>query len=337
MLISSAPFGVTRAGEAVTRYTIQNRNGVTVSVLNYGCTIQQILLPVRRKMMNVVLGYDTLEEYEAGNCYFGALIGRFANRISGGQVRLNGRSYALPKTDRGNYLHGSFHRKLHTADLMADGVVFRGFSPDGEDGFPGNLTYSVSVRLAEYNQLELTYDAVSDADTLVNLTNHTYFNLNGEGNILNHRLKLRAEQFTPVDAQTLPTGEIRSVSKSPMDFRRTKPIGKDIEAPDEQLRLCGGYDHSYILRGGRLPFAELESPQTYIKMVGTTTSPCVQLYTGNYVNQDTAPGLKYPPRAGLCLETQGWPDSPNRPEFPSAVLKAGQPYHQQTTWQFYLP
>ena len=337
MLISSAPFGVTRAGEAVTKYTLQNRNGVTVSILNYGCTIQQILLPVRRKMLNVVLGYDTLAEYEAGTCYFGALIGRCANRIRGGQFRLNGKTVSLPKADGGNYLHGSFHRKVYSADLMGDGVVFRGFSPDGEDGFPGNLTYSVSVRLTEYNQLELTYDAVSDADTIVNLTNHTYFNLNGAGNILNHRLKLRAEQFTPVDAELLPTGEIRSVSRTPMDFRRTKPIGKDIETPDQQLRLGGGYDHNYILRGGRLPFAELESPQTYVKLVCTTTQPAVQLYTGNYVNLDKAPGLKYPPRAGLCLETQLYPDSPNRPEFPSAVLKAGQRYHEQTTWQFYLP
>ncbi len=337
MLISSAPFGVTRAGEAITRYTIQNRNGLTVSILNYGCTIQQLLLPVRRRMLNVVLGYDTLEEYEAGSCYFGALIGRFANRIAGAEFRLKGKVYPLTKNEGENYLHGSFHRKVCDADVMADGVVFRGFSHDGEDGFPGNLRYSFSIRLTEYNQVELTWDAVSDADTPVNLTNHTYFNLNGEGSILNHRLKLRAEQFTPVDAQLLPTGEIRSVSKSPLDFRRTKPIGRDIETPDEQLRLAGGYDHNYVLRGGRLPFAELESPQTYVKLVCATTQPCAQLYTGNYVNRDTAPGLKYPPRAGLCLETQGWPDSPNRPEFPSSVLKAGQTYHQQTTWQFYLP
>ena len=337
MLIFTKPFGVTRLGEAVTQYTLQNRAGVTVSLLNYGCTIRKLLLPVRWRMVNAVLGYDTLAEYEAGSVSMGALVGRCANRISGARFRLNGRTYTLPKNDGENHLHGCFSKKVCSADVLGDGVAFHGFSEDGEDGFPGNLHYTVTVRLTDLNQLELTYDAVSDQDTIVNLTNHTYFNLNGAGTILNHKLKIRADKFTPVDAEKIPNGEIRGVGRTPMDFRRFKRVGKDLDAPDEQLRLCGGYDHNYVLRGGRQPFAELESSDGLLRMLCTTTMPGVQLYTGNYVNQDAAPGLKYPRYAGLCLETQRFPDSPNRPEFPSAVLKKGETYHEQTTFQFLLP
>ena len=337
MLITTEPFGVTAAGEAVTRYTLQNRIGVTASFLNYGCTLQQLLLPVRGRMVNAVLGYDTLSEYEAGSCYFGALVGRYANRISGGQFRLNGRICRLTKNDGENYLHGSFSKKVCDTDVMSDGLVFRGFSPDGEDGFPGNLIYRVSVHLTDFNQIIFTYEAETDAPTVVSLTNHSYFNLDGSGSVLGHRLKLRSDKFTPVDSRLIPTGEVRSVARTAFDFRRGKRLGRDLELPEEQLRLAGGYDHNYVLRSSRLSFAELDAEHSGVRMVCNTTMPGVQLYTGNYVNQDTAPGPKYPPHAGVCLETQRFPNSPNCPTFPSAVLRPGEHYFEQTAYQFLLP
>ena len=337
MLITTEPFGFTAAGEAVTRYTLQNRVGVTASFLNYGCTLQQLLLPVRGRMVNAVLGYDTLAEYEAGSCHFGALVGRYANRIAGGEFTLNGRTYTLPKNDGDNFLHGSFHKKVCDTDVMADGLVFRGFSPDGEDGFPGNLIYRVSVRLTDFNQLIFTYEAETDAPTVVNLTNHSYFNLDGGGSVLGHRLKLRADKFTPVDSHMIPTGEMRSVSRTAFDFRRGKRLGRDLELPEEQLRLGGGYDHNYVLRGSRLSFADLDAEHSGVRMVCTTTQPGVQLYTGNHVSRDKAPGPKYPPHAGVCLETQRFPNSPNCPTFPSAVLRPGERYYEQTSFQFLLP
>lgn len=343
MMITSKIFGTTEAGNLVTCFDMANKNGMVVSVLNYGCTIHRILVPDRNgAKINVALGYDSILGYEEGNCYFGALVGRYANRIRDARFSLNGRTFRLTPNDGKNHLHGIFSKTVFSAYEENGKLIFHHLSTPAEEGFPGNLSVAVRYLLTDDNALVLEYEAETDAETVINLTNHTYFNLNGEGDVMNHSLCLLSELFAECDSETLPTGRLLNVAKTPMDFRSPRTILEAMDLSFEQIELCGGYDHHYLLNHAPdvlTPFAELIGDRSGIRMTAYTTQPGVQLYTGNYVQNDTAPFEKgkrrYKKHAGLCLETQHAPDSPNMPVFPSTVLHPGEKYHQKTVFQFH--
>lgn len=342
-MILSRSFGRTAKCIEVTCYDLTNNHGMVVSVLDYGCTIQRILVPDHQgTMVDVALGYDTIEGYETGNCYFGAFVGRYANRIRNAEFLLNGKRCKLEPNDGVNHLHGVFSKTMFSPSVKSDSLILRYISPSEEEGYPGNLRVAVQYTLTDDNALIMDYRAETDAETVLNFTNHTYFNLNGEGSILNHTLRLSADRFAECDAQTLPTGKLLSVDGTPMDFRCMRAIDENMDLSNSQLRLCGGYDHHYVLDHepcALYRFAELTGDKSGIRMEAETTQPGVQLYTGNYVQNDTAlfgkGGKRYEKHAGLCLETQHAPDSPNQPHFPSAVLRPGEEYHQTTVYRFY--
>ncbi len=337
-MIRTEPFGVTAAGEPVTRFTLQNAAGMAVSVLDYGCTIQRILVPdCAGRLVSVALGYEDLEGYARGSSFLGALVGRYANRIRGAAFPLNGKTVRLEPNDGQNHLHGVYPATVFPARAEGETLVFRRRSPDGEEGFPGNLDLEIRYTLREDNALRLTYLARTDADTVLNLTNHTYFNLNGQGDVLDHWLRLSADRFTESDAQLLPTGHILPVDGTPMDFRAGRRIGDGISSDFDQIRLARGYDHNFILRCGTgtlRPFAEAVGDRTGIRLEAFTTQPAVQLYTGNYLDEDAAPGARWPRYGGFCLETQHFPDAPNHPAFPSTVLRPGERYRHETVYRF---
>ena len=341
--IVSEPFGATAGGKAVTRYIMRNDAGMEVAVLDYGCTVQRILVPTAAgERVDVALGYDDLKSYETGTCFFGAFIGRYANRIKGACFHLNGKAYVLAKNDGENHLHGVYCTQVFSSAAEGDTLVFRRVSPDGEEGYPGTLTFEVRYRLTEDNALEMEYIAHTDADTVVNFTNHTYFNLNGSGDILGHRLTINADRFTEGDAQTLPTGRILKVTGTPMDFRAGKTIGEDLDFDNDQIRCCRGYDHNFVLNGeaGTLRrMAAATGDMSGIRMEAQTTQPAMQLYTGNFVDMDKAPcgkgGVRYPRYGGFCLESQHYPCSPNFPDFPSTVLHPGKEYREKTVYRFF--
>ena len=339
----SDAFGITEDGQPVRRYILKNGNGMEVKTLNYGCTIQSILIPTGNgEKTDVVLGYDDINGYENGNCYFGAFVGRYANRIKGAQFSLNGKTYHLEKNDGNNHLHGVYSRQLFESRIEGESLVFSRVSPAGEEGYPGTLMMEIRYSLREDNALEIEYTATSDEDTVVNFTNHSYFNLNGKGDILKHRLFLDADRFTEGDEETIPTGEVLSVENTPMDFREGKCIGDNMDFSYGQIALCKGYDHNYIINRndtGLVLFARAEGEGTGISMEAYTTEPAVQLYTGSFVDTDPVPcgkgGMRYPRYGGFCLETQHYPCSPNYPEFPSTVLHAGKTYRHKTVYCFH--
>lgn len=340
--VSSRPFGALSSGEEVTLYTLTNSRGMSVGILNYGCTVQSILVPTPDGgKTDVVLGYDKAADYENGTCYFGAFVGRYANRILGSAFDLNGVHYELPANEGRNHLHGVLTKTLFYL-TGEDGVLaFRYLSPDGEEGFPGNLDILVMYRLTEDDALIMSYYASTDRDTVVNFTNHSYFNLNGHdsGDILGHRLWLDADRFTEGNAETLPTGRILAVKDTPMDFTAEKTVGRDIRADYEQLRLCRGYDHNFILNGraGELrKAAVLKGERSGITVECLTTQPAIQLYTGNFVSGIGKGGAEYGENAALCLETQHYPCSPNFPAFPSTVLHPGEVCGETTVYKFHV-
>ena len=342
--ITSEPFGVTKQGEPVRRFTMENESGMRVRVLSYGCTVQSIEVPgPGGTTVDVALGYDDLAGYEAGSCFFGAFVGRYANRIKGARFELNGTTYQLERNDGNNHLHGSYCHRVFQGRAVDGELVFDFVSPDGEEGYPGTLTVQVRYSLTGDNTLTMAYSAATDQDTVLNLTNHTYFNLNGQdgSDVLDHELRLNAEAFTEGDRETLPTGKILPVEGTPMDFREGKAIGAELLCGDPQLVMCRGYDHNFILNresDGLGWFASASSARTGIRMDCYTTQPAVQLYTGNYVDDDAAPcgkgGIRYPRYGGFCLETQHYPCSPNFPDFPSTVLRPGETYHHVTGYRF---
>ncbi len=342
-MIRSENFGVTNRSEQVTRFTLRNAAGMEVAVLSYGCTVQRILVPgMSGKKTDVALGYDGIEGYESGNCFFGAFIGRYANRIKGARFWLNDREYVLEKNDGENHLHGVYCRQVFDAATDGDALLFRRVSPDGEEGYPGTLTFEVRYRLSEDNSLEIEYRAHTDADTVLNFTNHTYFNLNGGGDILGHMLTIHADRFTEADEHTLPTGRILRVMGTPMDFRSGRVIGEDIDCDWDQIKNCRGYDHNFIIRGetGELrKMAAAVGDVSGIRMEASTTQPAMQLYTGNFIDLDAAPcgkgGVRYPRYAGFCLESQHYPCSPNFPDFPSTVLRPNEEYSETTVYRFF--
>lgn len=347
--IKKESFGKTSGGEQIDVYTLSNKKGMEVSITNFGATVVTLKVPdLTGKATDVVLGYDTLDGYEKGTSYFGATVGRYGNRIAGGKFTLDGKTYTLPKNNGENTLHGGivgFNKRVWKAREIAskegEALEMTYLSPDGEEGFPGNLSAKVVFTLpAEGNELKIDYSATTDKDTVLNLTNHSYFNLAGEGNgdILDHVLTLHAKQFIPVDKGLIPTGELRNVGGTPFDFNSATAIGKRISEGDEQLVFGKGYDHNWVLirTGGGLSIAaEAYDPKSGRKLEVLTTEPGVQFYSGNFLDGAKGKGNKpYPQRAAFCLETQHFPDSPNHANFPSTVLKPKAVFHSQTVFRF---
>lgn len=350
------PFGQVPDGQPVALYTLTNAAGLEVRIITYGGIIVGLKAPDRHgRLADVVLGYDDLDGYLAdGKTYFGALIGRYANRIAAGSFELNGVLCTLHQNDGNNSLHGGrygFDKKvwevLEAVSSEACRLRLRYASTDGEEGYPGRLITEVTYSLTSDNALRIDYTAATDRDTVLNLTNHSYFNLKGAGNgdILDHELTLNADRFTPTDAGAIPTGELRAVQGTPMDFRQPSAVGARIGQDDEQLRFGQGYDHNWVLNrsgdvrdmGEGLAFAaRLHEPASGRVLEVFTTEPGVQFYSGNFLDGSNIGkgGRAYPHRGALCLETQHFPDSPHHPEFPSTVLRPGQTFRQTTVFRF---
>ena len=394
-------FGRLKDGRYAGLYVLRNDNGMEAHFTDYGASIVRLIMPDKSgKLTDVVLGYDSVRGYERGRLHAGGVVGRYANRIAGAQFRLpacdsepapdeaeaGGRVWQLTPNDGPNCLHGGRDyydkrlweanipfisgRHLPSGDVFGDvQLTFRLDSPDGDQGFPGNMHIEVTYSLTDDNELHIDYKAASDHDTPVSLTNHAYFNLNGHdsGEITNHLLQIEAEWFTPIDQRTLPTGELTDVTGTPMDFRRPKEIGRDISSNYLQLALAQGYDHNYVLTepadylrdihftettasgkyeaganqysrssdedGGEIAF--LYSRSSGIRMSVMTDMPGMQLYSGNFISGELGKdGAIYDRRGGVCLETQFWPDTPNQESFPGGILKAGEEFHSRTTYRF---
>jgi aldose 1-epimerase len=329
-------------------YTLQASTGMTVKITNQGGKIVQILVPDKdNRLGDVVLGYESVDQYVAGRASFGAIIGRFANRIAKGRFSLDGRDYQLPVNNGPNHLHGGKGTQFLVFDArQLDGrtLELSYHFKDGEEGYPGNTTLRVVYAVTDDQELRITYEAVTDKPTVVNFTNHAFFNLRGQGqgDILDHDLTINADRFTPIDATSIPTGELRAVKGTPMDFTRPVRIGARINETDEQLKFGTGYDHNYVLNktADELSFAaRLSDPVSGRVMEVYTTEPGIQLYTGNFLNgqapNDIGKGGKsYPVRSAVCLETQHFPDSPNKPSFPTTTLKPGQWFTSMTIYKF---
>lgn len=339
--ITETPFG-TYEGKPVTEYTITNANGMQVSIINYGGTVIKIIAPDKSgKMGDVVLGYDSLSSYlQKGNPYFGALIGRYGNRIANAKFTLDGKEYTLAANDHGNSLHGGnkgFDKVYWNIEKQNDSSLKLTYvSKDGEEGYPGTLNVQVIYTLTGDNSMKIDYTATTDKPTPVNLTNHCYFNLSAgnDSTIENHELWLNADKYTPVNDVLIPTGAIAEVKNTPMDFTSAKKIGKDIQ------QVKGGYDHNWILNktGNDLTkAATVFEPNSGRYMEVFTTEPAIQFYSGNFLDgtlSNTRNGQKYVQHGALCLETQHYPDSPNEPSFPNTILKPGETYRQTTIYKF---
>lgn len=369
-MIEKHSFGQLADGRDVSRYHLRNKNGLTVDLLDLGCIIQSLVVPGGKGgAVDVVLGYDSVAEYENDDAYLGAVVGRWANRISGAAFELNGgRRVSLAANDGPNHLHGGpggFHRRLWEAEEGGrNEVIFNRLSPDGEEGYPGNLRVSVAYALNDNDELVFSLEAESDGDTVVNLANHAYFNLSGpplgwgsdetstgcrrleaengldcppafRGDILGHELRLKADFISEVDSALIPSGRLLPVEGGPFDFRAFKSIGRDIEADHPQIKNGRGYDHNFIVGLEGQNFAEVRSPQSRLSLSLSTTLPGVQFYSGNFLSRRKGKGgLVYGPRSGFCLESQLFPDSVNQPAFPSPVLRKGEIYRHRTSYKF---
>ena len=343
-------FGKTPDGQPVDLYVLTNKSGAEVYITNYGSAVVSIKVPDRNgKLADVVLGYDNADGYVKDTSYFGALVGRYGNRIGHAQFVIDGKTYTLAKNNGENSLHGGikgFNKTVWTAKTFSkkgvQSLKLSYLSKDGEEGFPGDLNVSVTYTWTDKNALIIDYSATTDKKTVVNLTSHGYFNLAGQGSgdILGHLLTIQADKFTPVDSGLIPTGELRDVAGTPFDFRKPTAIGARIDQADEQLKLGGGYDHNFVLRPlsdrAELLAARVVEPTSGRVMEVTTTEPGIQFYTGNFLDGKTPGkgGLTYARRNAFCLETQHFPDSPNQPKFPSVVLNPGERYHTITKYQF---
>ncbi len=336
-------FGTTPAGETVDLYTLQNRNGMELDLITYGATIQAIRIPCRDgQTRDVVIGFDDLDGHVHLSNYQGNTVGRYANRLHNAQFTLNGKQYALTANEKGRTcLHGGgeFSKVVWSAAVDTDNSIVMSYtSPAGSHGFPGEMLTKVRFTLSDSNEITINYTAICSADTPINLTNHTYFNLKG-GNgtdILSHRLTIDADAFTPTDADSIPTGELRAVRGTPFDFTEPKTIGRDIHAQDEQLLLCGGYDHNFCLNETAGAVITAEEPESGIRMNVYTDMPGVQLYTGNFLDGSKTGKGGYPiiKHAGFCLETQFYPDTPNQPGFPQCTVRAGEVFRSSTKYAF---
>jgi len=345
--ITQKPFGKTKNGEAVSLYTLTNARGAQVRITNYGGIVQSIYVPDRRgRLGDVVLGFDSIPRYEKDSPYFGALIGRYGNRIAKGRFTLDGKTYKLFVNNGPNSLHGGkvgFDKKVWTAVPVKHpgsvGLALSYLSKDGEEGYPGNLNTTVVYTWTDDDALRIVYTAKTDKDTVFNPTNHSYFNLNGAGNgtILDTRLMINADQFTPVDKTQIPIGIQRPVAGTPFDFRRPHAIGERIDQKNAQLATGSGYDHNFVVNGSGLRLAvRAYAPRSGRVLTEYTDQPGVQLYTGNFLTGTLKGkgGKTYAHRGAFALEAQHFPDSPNHPQFPTTELKPGETYHQTTVYQF---
>ena len=346
--IRKQPFGTTTEKKSVDLYTLTNSNSVEVSIMTYGGIVVSLKVPDRQgKLQEVTLGYDTLDGYLKNNSpYFGALIGRYGNRIGKGKFSLGGREYRLATNNGESHLHGGVRgfdkavwKPTEVRGQKSVGLKLDYVSADGEEGYPGALTVTVFYTLTNDNELKIDYAATTTKETIVNLTNHAYFNLGADANILKHEVMINADRFTPISEAFIPTGELRNVKGTPMDFTTPTAIGARINQKDEQLTRGNGYDHNWVLnrKDGSLSLAaRVEEPTSGRVLEVFTTEPGVQFYTGNFLDGTIKgkAGKVYQQRAGLCLETQHFPDSPNHPNFPSTVLKPGQKYATTTVYKF---
>jgi aldose 1-epimerase len=346
-VISHKPFGKMPDGTPVDLYTLRNRHGMEVKITNYGGIVVSISVPDRNgELADVVLGYDNLEGYLKESPFFGAMVGRYGNRIANAKFSLDGKEYKLPVNNGPNCLHGGlkgFDKVVWQAKSLATpegpALELSYTSKDGEEGFPGNLSVTAVYALTDDNGLKLEYTATTDKDTVVNLTQHSYFNLAGKGDILNHEVMIHADKFTPTDKNLIPTGELKPVQGTPFDFRKPTAIGARINEDDEQLKMAGGYDQNWVINkpAGKLGLmARVFEPTTGRVLEVLSTEPGMQFYTGNFLNGKITGkgGWVYKARSAFCMEPQHFPDSPNHPEFPSVVLRPGQEYHNTIIYRF---
>lgn len=343
MSISKNEFGFDREGNIVYEFKIENKNGHYIKVLSYGATLSSIVVSDKDKnLIDVCLGYNTVKEYEENDGYFGAVVGRHANRIKNGKFNLNDITYILDINDRGNHLHGGnkgFDKYIWNFEICEEKLIFTRESKDLEEGYPGNLQIKVEYEFNDSDELIINYEASTDKDTIVNLTNHAYFNLNGEGSgtILNHTLNLESSYYTENDENCLPTGKILNVENSPFDFRNSKKIGVNIEDDHIQLKNGLGYDHNFILdsKSDFKYVGFLKGDKSQIKMDIYTTCPAVQFYSGNVLtSRKGKSSVNYFERYGLCLETQYYPNSLEHKHFPSTILKTGDLFKERTVYKF---
>ncbi len=337
-------FGKAKDGRDAHLYTIGNKNGMKAYISDFGATLVRLFVPDRDgKLIDVVHGYDDAAGYERGDGGFGATVGRNANRIGGAQIEINGVKYELDKNDNGNNLHSGYDyyqkRIWEVEERLENKITFLLHSPDGDQGYPGTLDMHVTYELDDGNTLNIHYEAVPDQDTIINMTNHSYFNLNGHdsGTVLGHKVTLYADSFTPADEQSIPTGEIRSVEGTPMDFRSGRVLGEEIDADYEPLEFGGGYDHNWVLKnGGRFDkVAEAESDKSGIRMEVYTDLPGIQMYTANFLdNEPGKDGASYIKRSAVCFETQYYPDAIHHDNFPDPICRKGEKYDTRTAYRF---
>lgn len=346
-MVKSENFGVFD-GKDVFLYTLTNKKGDVIRLSNYGATIVEVVIPDRSgKKENVAFGYDTFEGYKNGDLYFGKVVGQYANRIAKGRFTLEGKEYTLAVNNPPNSLHGGptgWHSRVWDAMILENtdfpAIRFTYNKPDMEEGYPGNVTAEVVYTWTDDNEIIMDYKVSTDRETVINITNHAYFNLHGAGNgdILDHEVVIKANTFTPVDSTLIPTGEIALVDGTPFDFRTPHQIGERINAENDQLRYAGGYDHNFVLDNAEEVDAMVYDPQSGRILEVITDQPGVQFYTGNFLDgtQKGHQGKVYNYRSGFCLETQHFPDSPNHPEFPTVILTPDEPFLSSTTYRFTL-
>lgn len=349
MSITKADFGTTTDGQKTDLYTLTNANGVVAKITNYGGTVTELWVPDKNgNMDDIVLGFDSVTPYETKSPYFGSIIGRYGNRIGKAKFTLDGKEYNLAANDSQNHLHGGvkgFDKRVWDAEPVKTsksvGLKLHYLSADMEEGYPGNLDVTVTYTLTNDNELAIEYVAKTDKPTVCNLTNHSYFNLAGQGNgtILDHQLMLNAKEFTPIDRGLITTGEILPVKGTPMDFSTLTAIGKNINSTDQQIQFGGGYDHNWVIdkKLGKMGLAaKVVEPTSGRVMEIYTEEPGVQFYSGNFLNGTITGkmGKVYPKRSGFCLETQHYPDTPNKPNFPSVTLRPGETYKTTTVHKF---
>ncbi len=344
-------FKTSRNGKEINLFLLSNHHGMKVAITNFGAKIVSILVPDKNGLVDdVVLGYDNIEGYFHGNPFFGAIVGRYANRIAKGRFTIEGKTYTLHKNNGDSHLHGGqngFHNVIWDAQPTRinneEALILHYFSRDGEENYPGNLNVTVIYQLTNNNELKMQYLAETDKPTIINLTNHSYFNLtgNGRGNILDHHIFINADKFTPVGPDMIPTGELREVENTPFDFRQAIPIGKSIDTHDEQLIIGNGYDHNFVLNketGYLALAASAFDPQSGRAMDLITDQPGMQFYTENFADGDIVGkgGTVYGRRSAFCFETQHFPDSPNHRHFPSTELIPGEQYIHNSIYKFYI-
>lgn len=344
-LIASSRFEKTYHGKSISLYTLTNNNGISMQITNYGARIVSLYVPDRNGVsQDIVLGYDCIDDYvKTENRYFGATIGRFANRIAHAQCTLNNKIYTLNTNDAPHSLHGgagSFDQVVWDVNQISDAALELSYiSVDGEEGFPGTVSVKVTYSINDNNEVTIAYTANTDKPTIINLTNHSYFNLKdaGKSSIADHQLQILASTYTPVDTLLIPTGHIEPVANTPFDFRIPTEIGKQIDQPHEQLQIGTGYDHNYVLDGeGSRMVATVKEPTSGRVMEVITDTPGMQFYSGNRIHHDILGkhSIRYGDRHGFCLETQYFPDSPNQPHFPSTVLNPEDTYQSTTVYKF---